>query len=44
MMDITDAKKVIENLQARPFICSDDSMVLDNGYVVMRKGAYDCLT
>lgn len=43
MMDITDAKKVIENLQTRPFICSDDSMILDNGYVIMLKEDYDKL-
>lgn len=37
MMDITDERKVIENLQTRPFFCSDDCIELDNGYVIMKK-------
>lgn len=41
MMDITDARKVIENLQTRPFFCSDDHIELDNGYVIMKKEEYE---
>lgn len=37
MMDIKDAHKVIENLQTRPFICSENTMELDNGYVIVKK-------
>ena len=38
MMDVTDAKKVIENLQTRPFICGENFIELDNGYIIHRKG------
>ena len=37
MMDIKDANKVIENLQTRPFICSENTIELDNGYVIAKK-------
>lgn len=37
MMDIKDAHKVIENLQTRPYICSNNTMELDNGYVIVKK-------
>lgn len=43
MMDIKDAKNVIQNLQEKPFICVDNYMVLDNGYVIMHKETYDKL-
>lgn len=36
-MDIKDADRVIENLQTRPFICSENTMELDNGYVIVKK-------
>lgn len=37
MMDIKDAHKAIENLQTRPFICSENTIELDNGYVIVKK-------
>ena len=37
IMDIKDAHKVIENLQTRPYICSENAIELDNGYVIARK-------
>lgn len=36
-MDIKDAHKVVENLQTRPFICSENTIELDNGYVIAKK-------
>lgn len=37
IMDIKDAHKVVENLQTRPFICSENTIELDNGYVITKK-------
>jgi hypothetical protein len=37
IMDIKDAHKVIENLQTRPYICSENTIELDNGYVIAKK-------
>lgn len=36
-MDTKDAHKVIENLQTRPYICSENTIELDNGYVIAKK-------
>lgn len=36
-MDIEDARKVTENLQTRPYICSENTIELDNGYVIAKK-------
>lgn len=36
-MDIKDTHKVIENLQTRPYICSENTIELDNGYVIAKK-------
>ena len=36
-MDRRDAEKVIQNLRTKPFICSDNCLLLDNGYVILRK-------
>ena len=43
MMNITDIKKVIENLQTCPVICSEYYMKLCNGYVIIRTETYDKL-
>lgn len=40
-MDKNDAEKVIQNLQTKPFICSDDCLLLDNGYVILRKDYFE---
>lgn len=37
IMDINDVHKVIENLQTRPYICSENTIELDNGYVIVKK-------
>lgn len=37
MLDIKDANKVIKNLRTRPYICSDDYIELDNGYIIARR-------
>lgn len=39
-MKIEDASNVIHNLQTRPFICSDKVIILDNGYVILKKEDY----
>ena len=36
-MDIKDAHKVVDSLQTRPFICSENTIELDNGYVIAKK-------
>ncbi len=41
MMDIKDAHKVIENLHTRPFICSENTIELDNGYVIVKKEYFE---
>ena len=40
IMDIKDAHKVIENLQTRPYICSENTIELDNGYVIVKKAYF----
>ena len=40
-MDRRDAEKVIQNLRTNPFICSDDCLLLDNGYVILRKEYFE---
>lgn len=42
-MDRRDAEKVIQNLRTKPFICSEDCLLLDNGYVILRKEYFDDL-
>lgn len=42
-MDRRDAEKVIQNLRTKPFICSEDCLLLDNGYVILRKENFDDL-
>ncbi len=37
MMDVKDAHKVIDNLWKRPFICHENYIELDNGYVIVKK-------
>jgi len=41
MMDIKDVHKVIDNLQTRMFICSENTMNLDNGYVIVKKEFFE---
>ena len=37
-MDRRDAEKVnTKILRTKPFICSDNCLLLDNGYVILRK-------
>lgn len=40
IMDIKNAHKVIENLQTRPYICSENTIELDNGYVIVKKAYF----
>lgn len=40
-MNKRDAEKVIQNLRTKPFICSDDCLLLDNGYVILRKEYFE---
>lgn len=42
MMNIKDARKVIEDLQNKPFLCSDEAIETDSGYVIIRKGVKKC--
>ena len=37
MLGIKDAERIIKNLQTRPYICSDNTIELDNGYVIAKK-------
>ena len=41
MMNVKDAKNVISNLQERTFICSENAICLDNGYVIVKESYYD---
>lgn len=43
MMDTTDARKVIDELQTGTFICFENIIELDNGYVIAKKDFYDKL-
>lgn len=36
MMNINDAKAVIKGLQEKPFICSENAIETDNGYIIKR--------
>ncbi len=36
-MDRNDAKKVIDNLQQKPFICGEDEILVSGGYVIIKK-------
>lgn len=40
-MDKRDAEKVMQNLRTKPFICSDAFLLLDNGYVILRKEYFE---
>lgn len=40
-MDTKDARKVIENLQTRPYVCSENAIQLDNGYVIVKKQYFE---
>lgn len=39
-MDRKDAQKVIENLQNKPFICGEDIIEVEAGYVILKKEEY----
>lgn len=39
-MDRNDAQKVIENLQNKPFICGEDIIEVEAGYVILKKKEY----
>lgn len=38
-MDIKDVKKVVDDLQNKPFLCSKEAIETDSGYVITQKGA-----
>ena len=37
MMDIKDARKVINDLESKPFFCSGTEIRTDSGYIITRK-------
>lgn len=37
MMTIEDAKRVIESLSEKTFICGNDFIETDNGYLIIKK-------
>lgn len=37
-MDIKDVKKVVDDLQNKPFLCSKEAIETDGGYVITQKG------
>ena len=43
MLSVTDAKKVIDDLQKYPFICSDTEIVTESKYVIMTQKEYERL-
>lgn len=43
MLSVTDAKKVIDDLQKYPFICSDTKIVTESKYVIMTQKEYERL-
>ena len=43
MLSVTDAKKVIDDLQKYPFICSDTKIVTESKYVIMTQKEYEKL-
>lgn len=36
-MDVNNARKAVENLKTRPFICSENTIELDSGYVIVKE-------
>lgn len=40
-MDKRDAERVVQNLMTKPFICTGSSILLDDGYVILRRGDYE---
>ncbi|MCI9600518.1 MAG: hypothetical protein HFI17_08430 [Lachnospiraceae bacterium] len=41
MMSIRDAEKVIDRLSKKPFICSENYIKTDNGYVIVKKEYFE---
>lgn len=39
-MNRSDAKKVIKNLQNKPFICCDNEIIVSGGYVILKEETY----
>lgn len=37
-MDIKDVKKIVDDLQNKPFLCSKEAIETDSGYVITHKG------
>ena len=37
LMDISDAKNVIKDLQEKPFICGQNTIETESGYVIKKK-------
>lgn len=37
MMNKKDAERIVKALTERPFVCSNEWMELDNGYVIVKK-------
>lgn len=37
MMNIKDARKIVDDLQNKSFLCSDEAIETDSGYVITRK-------
>lgn len=40
-MDRRDAERVIQSLRTKPFLCSNSSILLDDGYVILRREYYE---
>ena len=38
-MDIKDVKKIVDDLQNKPILCSKEAIETDSGYVITHKGA-----
>ena len=36
-MDIKDVKKIVDDLQNKPFLCSKEAIETDSGYVITHK-------
>ena len=43
MMSVKDARKVIDDLQNYPIICSDTAIITESKYVILPKKEYDSL-
>ena len=41
MMSIRYAEKVIDRLSKKPFICSENYIKTDNGYVIVKKEYFE---